>query len=338
MTKKSNLWIVGILALVVGYFLGDFIGIPEVNNEMLSGDIAKADLYKGQKVDPETAAIVEKLQSDTAFCNITSQALMGLKERVDGAQALAERTASMCGDVPELQGVMGKMESLLAKAYNAAISLDKANTELTKISNGEKSDLYEQASNNAYICYSKAEGQINAGKDVFTAINAYLKDKKGPEVTEMAQLAADWSKYCIQDAVINGSEEDLAFWSENLKSANDVISGCLAKMEKDLGTKLIDAQGNVASLTALFKDSQKFKEVFLSNTDLLNSTVKNPSSNGIVSLTAQNINNGETLGKFVKKGPNPVGINNDFEQLNAVRRLDPVMQSSIPFPTMQRVK
>ncbi|MDO5446423.1 MAG: hypothetical protein Q4F34_01415 [Prevotellaceae bacterium] len=313
MTKTKNLWIVGILALVVGYFLGDFVGIPAVNGDMLSGDVAKADLYKGQKVDPDMAAIVEKLQSDTAFCNLTSRALTALKERVDGAQALAERTSSMCSDVPEMQKVLGKIESLQAKAYNAALSLEKANAELKKIANGEKSDIYEQASNNAFICYSKAEGQVNVGKEVFTTINSYLKGKKGPEADEMAQLATDWSKYCIEDAAMNGSKEDLEFWNSNLANANEAIAEHVADLEQSLGFKLgkkIDFSGDVV-----------VPDGVSGNMDV---TMNNLSTNDI----QENLKNIAQLGKFVPK--------KDEGGLGMRKQLDPVFVKAgvIAFPQM----
>ncbi|MDO5446424.1 MAG: hypothetical protein Q4F34_01420 [Prevotellaceae bacterium] len=274
MTKTKNLWIVGILAIVVGYFLGDFIGVPSVNSRLLSGDIAKADLYKGQKTDPEVAAIVEKLQNDTAFCNLTSKSLTALKERVDGAQELAERTVSMCSDVPEMQKVLSKIEAFQTKAYNAALSLDKANAELKKVANGENSDLYEQASNNAYICYSKAENQVSIGKEVFEAINTYLTDKKGPEAKEMGKLATDWSKYCLQDAVLNGNAQEVGYWIANLASTKGVISECVADMEKDLGVKLSSIALGKTPVNNLFSNADKEKlmirdQVFLRSNEIL---------------------------------------------------------------------
>ena len=305
MTKKRNLWIVGILAVIIGYCVGDVVGIPNVRSDMLSGDVGRAELYHGQKTDPDVAAVVERLQSDTAFCNLTSKSLLILKERVDGAQALAERTSSMCSDVPEMQNMLDKVQALQAKAYNAALALDKVNAEIAKISKGEKSELYEQASSNAFICFIKTENQVSIGKDVFSTINSYLKDKNGPEADEMAQLAADWSKYCIQDAVFNGSKSDIEFWNKNLADANSLITKCVADMEKQLGMKLIGEK---------FESQEAVLKILECNKDML-------ATLSISDKAMPNADNGalgfqiKTIGKDVFSALSPGGVPSVFNTL-----------------------
>lgn len=282
MTKKRNLWLIGIISIIIGYFLGGIINFPNIRGNMCKGDVGKVELYAGKKADPDMTALVERLRNDTAFCNHTSRAFLALKERVDGAQELAERTTSMCSDVPDLQKMLDKVQVFQIKAYNAALALEKANAELAKVVNGENADMYEQASNNAYICYSRAAYCTNVGKDAYAAISSYLKDKNGPEADEMAQLAVDWSMYCIQDAVLNDSQEDIEYWSKTLADANGVMSESVANMETSLGMKLTDIKLDTKStIRLLFKDSERLN-FMLSDTYL-----------------KENMKNEERFGKFL---------------------------------------
>ena len=66
MTNKKNYFFVAVVALVVGYVVGDLVRFPSVDENKVSGDISKVDLYSNQMEDPELALAVEQLQNDTA--------------------------------------------------------------------------------------------------------------------------------------------------------------------------------------------------------------------------------------------------------------------------------
>lgn len=219
--KKVNLAVYLVCALVVGYGACALVGTLSADGSLLSGDIAKADLYSGQKEDPDVAAIEEKLQNDAEFLKQTQEAMSLLKERLEALSSLTERTMSTCCDVAEFQNVLEGVGSLQIKAYNATLALDKTEKELQKVADGKKSTLYEQASNNAYIGFLKTENQLGVGKDFVEVASKYLDGKDGKEMESLAQLVVDWTEYCLQDAVLNGSAEETAYWASSADKVTD---------------------------------------------------------------------------------------------------------------------
>lgn len=219
--KKVNLALYLVCALVVGYGACALFGTLSADGNLLSGDIAKADLYNGQKADPDAVVVEERLQNDAEFLKQTKEAMGLLKERLETLSSLTERTMSACVDVAEFQNVLEGVGSLQVKAYNATLALDKTEKELQKVADGEKSTLYEQASNNAYIGFLKTENQLGVGKDFVEVASKYLDGKDGKEMESLAQLVVDWTEYCLQDAVLNGSAEETAYWVSNADKVND---------------------------------------------------------------------------------------------------------------------
>ncbi|MCQ2113876.1 MAG: hypothetical protein MJY52_02290 [Bacteroidaceae bacterium] len=222
--KKSVLAVYLVCALVVGYGACALFGTLSADGNLLSGDIAKADLYSGQKEDPDVAVVEEKLQNDAEFLKQTQEAMSLLKERLEALSSLTERTMSACGDVAEFQKVLEGVGSLQIKAYNATLALDKTEKELQKVADGKKSTLYEQASNNAYIGFLKTENQLGVGKDFVEVASKYLDGKDGKEMESLAQLVVDWTEYCLQDAVLNGSAEETAYWASSADKVNDTFA------------------------------------------------------------------------------------------------------------------
>ncbi|MBQ0063774.1 MAG: hypothetical protein KBS94_07100, partial [Prevotella sp.] len=163
--KKVNLAVFLVCALVVGYGACALVGTLSADGSLLSGDIAKADLYSGQKVDPDVAVVEERLQNDTAFLHQTQDAMALLKQRLDTLNDLTDRTMSLCADVAEFKGMMPGISSLQVKAHNASLALERTTEELEKVADGKRSNLYEQASNNAFIGFMKTESQLAIGKE-----------------------------------------------------------------------------------------------------------------------------------------------------------------------------
>ena len=222
--KKSVLAVFLVCALVVGYGACALVETLSTDGSLLSGDIAKADLYSGQKVDPDVAVVEERLQNDTAFLHQTQDAMALLKQRLDTLNDLTDRTMSLCADVAEFKGVMPGISSLQVKAHNASLALERTAEELEKVADGKRSNLYEQASNNAFIGFMKTESQLAIGKEFVETATKYI-DKNGEKVSEdFARLVADWTVYCTEDAMINGSEDETAYWLSSAEKLDGVFS------------------------------------------------------------------------------------------------------------------
>ena len=242
MTNKKNYFFVAVVALVVGYVVGDLVRFPSVDENKVSGDISKVDLYSNQMEDPELALAVEQLQNDTAFMNQTKLCIAALKERTSILSDLTNRTVEMCDEVPDLQEAMKGIRSLQAKSYNSTLALDQTMKSLEKIEKGEKAPEFEQVSNNSYATFMRIENSLDVAKQFVDASVAFLKDKQGEEFDEMANLVAEWSSYCVEDAVLNNSEEKLTAWLDKIGSmqssslSDNAMIRELHKWRKELGS------------------------------------------------------------------------------------------------------
>lgn len=215
--KKVNFVIYLALALVVGFGASFLFGKQSVQSDLVSGDISKASLYSNQKADPETTVIEEKLKNDEAFLNTTKLSMALLKERVEMLDELTGNTVKACADVPEFKEVMKSIESLQAKAFNTNLAIDAAAKGLEKLVEGQSAPEYEVASNNTFIGFNKIENQLSVGKEFVKTAEAYLEGKEGKKAEQIAAVASEWVRYCVQDAALNNSDENLAYWQNTVQ-------------------------------------------------------------------------------------------------------------------------
>ena len=215
--KKSNFVIYLALAVVVGFGASFLFGNVNVESGQISGDISKASRYNNVKEDPEVSVVEEKLQNDDNYYNLTKNTLAYLDARVSSLDDLTSRTIEVCSDIPELKLAIKDVVSLNAKAYNTRQSLLQASDALSRIGSGKKASEFTQASNSVFVGYSKIENQLSIGKAFVNQAASYLKENADSEnAAEVADLVNDWSSYCMQDAMLNGSEEDVAYWNGKL--------------------------------------------------------------------------------------------------------------------------
>ncbi len=215
--KKVNFVIYLALALVVGFGASFLFGKQSVQSDLVSGDISKASLYSNQKADPETTVIEEKLKNDEAFLNTTKLSMALLKERVEMLDELTGNTVKACADVPEFKEVMKSIESLQAKTFNTNLAIDAAAKGLEKLVEGQSAPEYEVASNNTFIGFNKIENQLSVGKEFVKTAEAYLEGKEGKKAEQIAAVASEWVRYCVQDAALNNSDENLAYWQNTVQ-------------------------------------------------------------------------------------------------------------------------
>lgn len=212
------------LAIAAGFCAGYFICKNNIQSELTSGDISKVKLYSNRKDDPELTVIEEKLKNDQDFFNTTKASLTILQDRVNSLGELTERTISACNEIPVLADAIKDVSSLNAKSFNTSASLNDANNGIDKIAEGISAPEYEQASNNALVGFRKIENQIAIGKAFVDATASYLKDKQGAMTGEISDLLAEWSVYCVQDAVLNGNKSDVSFWREKFNEVGNSLA------------------------------------------------------------------------------------------------------------------
>lgn len=211
--KNSNFVIYLALAALVGFGASVLFFTSDFQSSLLSGDISKASVYNNQKEDPEFTALKERLQNDEEFFNATESAYDLIKGRVNDLEELTAQTLDLCSDIPEFQVAIKSVLSLNAKAYNAGQYVAAAQNGLHNIAAGKNAPNYEQASNNTRVAFSKIENQLAIGKAFVVTATNYLEDKDGEEYNELAGLVAKWAVYCTEDAILNGDEEEYAYWN-----------------------------------------------------------------------------------------------------------------------------
>ena len=223
--KKSNFVIYLALALVVGFGTSFLFGSMNVESDQLSGDISKATRYNNVKEDPEASALEEKIQNDTAFLHLTKNAYALLENRVENLENLTARTLEVCAGIPELESAIAPVKSLNAKAANTMNSINKAVSGVEKLAEGKKAPEYEQVSNNVFVGFKKIENQLAIGKAFVENATSYINGKSEEESASVAKLIAEWSVYCMQDAVLNNSKSEMEFWGEKLAGFEESVNG-----------------------------------------------------------------------------------------------------------------
>lgn len=242
--KKSNFVLYLGIALVAGFGFSLLLSSTAQSN-LLSGDISKAGNFSNHRMaDPYGNVIAEKLMNDKSFFNTTQSTVALLSERVGILKELTDRTQKVCGDIPEFQPLLKSMQSLHAKAHNTGLAVAAAEKDLQSISDGRES-AFEQSSANAYIGFKKIESQLDAGKAFVEFATEYLEGRKCENSDEIIDLVSDWTKYCVIDAVINGSDEEVVYWKD--KSQEITGNESLAALASDQVIMAIAFDGLVSS-------------------------------------------------------------------------------------------
>ena len=223
--KNSNFVIYLVAAAIVGFGASFLFAAADFQNGLGSGDISKASRYNNVKEDPEASALEEKIQNDTAFLHLTKNAYALLENRVENLENLTARTLEVCAGIPELESAIAPVKSLNAKAANTMNSINKAVSGVEKLAEGKKAPEYEQVSNNVFVGFKKIENQLAIGKAFVENATSYINGKSEEESASVAKLIAEWSVYCMQDAVLNNSKSEMEFWGEKLAGFEESVNG-----------------------------------------------------------------------------------------------------------------
>ena len=219
--KKLNFVVYLVLALVVGFGTSFLFDNMNVESDQLSGDISKARIYKNAQVkDPETSIVEEKLQNDNTFRYVTQFNMDLLKERVELVGELAQKSVDICSQIPEMENMLISFNSLKAKAHNTLLAIETADEGINKVIDGKDAPEYEIASNNAYIGYQKIVNQMKISKEFVDKATKYVENG-GEKSKEMTELIHEWAKYNVQDAMLNDSEEELAYWKKTVSGIDN---------------------------------------------------------------------------------------------------------------------
>lgn len=229
--KKSVAVVSALVVLAVGYVAGTFIGLPNVDNSMLKGDIGKANAFN-QADSPEVQAALEQLANDKELQEQTALAASLLDARIGQMQELADwddwedegwQPDSIYPDIIWEQFDLSAVDK---RIKNTREAYDEYTKSLAAVIKGEKTEGFEQKANNALLAYTVAERNVRALAPEMSS--ALLKVAAQTGNKKAAEKAAKWIQYGSEDAFLNNSQADMAYW----QAKADVIakSPVLGKM------------------------------------------------------------------------------------------------------------
>lgn len=228
--KKAVASVAIVATLALGYIAGAYIGVPFVDENSAAGDIGKAkSLNEAQ--DPEVLAFMEQLAGDATVQQETAASLALLTDRVEKMDSITSATVKATENVKVLAALNEDMKAINRRTQNAKKALAALSAEIEKVVEGEKSECFEQLSNNAYVAYSVLNGCLDVCPDYIDLMCEYLEENENKDV---AAVSSAWIKHCTEEAVLSGDKEVVEAWSNiitNLKESDVMTKQGLADMQ-----------------------------------------------------------------------------------------------------------
>ena len=237
--KKTSTKIIfsAVVALVLGYVLGIWIGFPNLNGDNLKGDIGKASKFSQKSTSDEIKAAEERLQNDTAYFQGVLATLNFADERINLFANLVSMTSSVCEGVDGLQPVLAQVQGLQGMAANAQSACNDAVAAVSAISKGEEAN-YEQAMNDISLAYAMVSRTSKIAKNVVSTFDRTIGSKHNNSANELAFVRDEWVRFAASEAFLQSDEIALDYWGNvNPLLANDVTLNMLnadAKQEFQL--------------------------------------------------------------------------------------------------------
>lgn len=212
--KKKNL-LVAVASLIVGYVLGIVIAVPELDGNLLSGDIGKANRYSQQVVDPEIKALEEKLQNDETFLQGTVSTLIYMNARMEQFATLTDLTVDAAKDVEALKENVATLVGLKELAINAQTECGKAAEAVAAVSKGENAN-FENAMNRSTLAFLAVGKHIDAAKEFVEATDEVLASatQNRDALYPLAVVRDEWGAFCALEALMNTDKAEMAYWSK----------------------------------------------------------------------------------------------------------------------------
>lgn len=210
--QKVKIAVLSGVVLIAGYALGAFVGWPNSQDELLSGNVGKASRYKKDVASPELKAFEQQLKSDEQFRSQTVFSLAFINSRTGEFKENALMSAEASSDISEMSQIKAQMEELAVFATNAEKASGDALEALNTIMTGESGINYEELSNNAVISFMLLDKGLSIAQEYVSLVDAFLVGKKMEDYRYLAFTRDQWANYSTLDAVLSKNKEMLAYW------------------------------------------------------------------------------------------------------------------------------
>lgn len=211
---KKGFVLLLILAFAAGYGLNTLVESIGVEQNKTGGDVSKAKRYNRIRNDEQLNLLQDKLQNDDEYFNQTKEVSSFLLSRVNTLADLTKRSVNQCSGIEELTEQVPGLKSLNLKASNTELALEDIRNGLDRMAQGKDVPDYDQSFNNALAGFFRIENQMDLGKSFVEAAGKYLESY---ENAELAALVSEWTVYSYQDAKLNKSVNDMAYWDDKFK-------------------------------------------------------------------------------------------------------------------------
>ncbi len=232
MKIKNSVAIVGAVALLaVGYIGGAYIGLPQTEENKLSGNIGKA--ITDNDDDPDLQALQEALKTDTLLQQKAVLSAIILSSKISDIDGIINASLDATKDVKVLASANKAMLSLKKKVDNAKAAEQAYFNATGKLIAGEKVDDYEDICNKALMSYIILDNKLDACRENIDLFAAYLEESEDAKVQKAFSL---WMDYCAEDAVLNNDESAIKYWKNSLASNDAKMPTISASIDKAIET------------------------------------------------------------------------------------------------------
>ena len=201
-----------LLFLCVGYVTGVFVGWPNYENSLLSGDVGKAKKFKKEVALGDIAAVENKIRTDEQFRSQTLSSLAFINSRISEFNMDAQLSLSAVKELPEFNELSGNLELYIKKATNAQALSSKALNSLDELIKGKADNDYAQLANNSILAYMLLNDGVILAKTFVERADLYLKGKKVQDNSKLALSRDLWMKYCAVEAFLRDNKELHEYW------------------------------------------------------------------------------------------------------------------------------
>src|SRR5574344_765345 len=271
-----------LLFLCVGYVTGVFVGWPNYENSLLSGDVGKAKKFKKEVALGDIAAVENKIRTDEQFRSQTLSSLAFINSRISEFNMDAQLSLSAVKELPEFKELSGNLELYIKKATNAQALSSKALNSLDELIKGKADNDYAQLANNSILAYMLLNDGVILAKPFLERADLYLKGKKVQDNSKLALSRDLWMKYCAVEAFLRDNKEQLAVMCKALLLNNSLMLKVGASEKLSLGNNVKNLNYNDALGAGLnmstFKSNENFIKLVLGNAQTLDQFVKSLSA------------------------------------------------------------
>lgn len=209
--KKSIAAVATVALLAVGYLAGAYIGLPNADEEKISGNISKANLFDDD--DPDIAALQEALKTDSILQQKAVLSAIMLSSKINDINAIANASVEGSEGIKPLANANKAMKALLKKTVNAKDAEQQYLEATGKLIAGEKVENYEEICNKALLSYTILANKLSSCQDYIDLFAEYLEESDNQKLEKAFSL---WMNYCAEDAVLNNDNDAIKYWKNSM--------------------------------------------------------------------------------------------------------------------------